>query len=38
MSYYYKFNREKLLRKVHDRYHNKDGKKKQLSIITKAKK
>ena len=28
MSYYYWFNRKELLRKVHEKYHNKDGKEK----------
>ena len=37
MSYYYKFNREKLLRKVHDRYHNQDGKKKAAEYYHKNK-
>ena len=28
MSYYYWFNRKELLKKVHDKYHNKGGKEK----------
>ena len=28
MSYYYWFNREELLKKIHDKYHNKGGKEK----------
>ena len=38
MSYYYKFNREEFSKKAHDKYHNKGGKKKKLSIIKKTKK
>ena len=28
MSYYYWFNRKELLKKAHDKYHNKNGKEK----------
>ena len=35
MSYYYWFNRKDLLKKSHDKYPNKGGKKKLLNIIKK---
>ena len=37
MSYYYWFNRKDLLRKAHDKYHNKGGKEKAALSYQKSK-
>ena len=37
MSYYYWFNREGLLKKAHDKYHNKGGKEKVPKYYKKTK-
>ena len=38
MSYYYEFNREKLLKKAHDKYHSKSGEEKAAKYYQKTKK
>ena len=35
---YYRKNRQALLKKAHDKYHNRGGKEKQLNIVKKTKK
>ena len=37
MSYYYWFNREELLKKAHDKYHNKGGKERATKYYKKNK-